>query len=81
MRPQLRHRRGPAADCWFLGPDLFEGAQSLGELRSFLVEPGQPILYSRNFSIDVDGAGDGRPLSRWKKRTSEFVRAASRRAS
>jgi hypothetical protein len=42
---------------------MFECTQSVGELRPFPVEPGQPIFQSRNLSIDVVSAGDWSPLS------------------
>jgi len=42
---------------------VFECTQSVGELRPFPVEPGQPIFQSRNLSIDVVSAGDWSPLS------------------
>jgi len=41
---------------------VFECAQSVGELRPFSVERGQPILQNRNLSIDVVNSGDGRPF-------------------
>jgi hypothetical protein len=48
------------------GPSVFECVQSVGELRPFPVEPGQPIFQSRNLAIDVVSVGDlVAPFSCW----------------
>jgi hypothetical protein len=60
---------------------VFECAQSVGELRPFSVERGQPILQNRNLSIDVVNAGDGRPFQPLEVAGGVFSWLASRRAS
>ena len=76
---------GPRAEEWLLvcqspGPNVFECAQSVGELRPFSVERGQPILQNRNLLIDVVNSGDGRPFQPLEVAGGVFSWLASRRA-